>query len=158
MCSRGGHRRQTGSVHFVQVILQEGMKKMTTRIHQLNLVIKSLFQIWPTLFVVVKNLLEVDYYTSRSHGRVNPTVTRFHLDGRDLTPSPSRTKLAWNFFFSDCSVVSLFSFSVSWPWIDMGSPSAGFPSYTCFIFIRPSLAAVSWQIWKVEAKIHFPVS
>ena len=29
--------------------------------------------------------------------------------------------------------------------IDIGSPSAGFASYTVFIFIRPSLAAVSYE-------------
>ena len=52
----------------------------------------------------------------------------------------------WNFFSSDRNLSSLCPFSVSCPWIERGSPNAGLDSYTCFIFIKPSLAAVSWQI------------
>ena len=51
---------------------------MTTRIHQLNLDFlggdKNVFQIWPTLFVVVKTLLKVDYYRRRSHSRDRDSI------------------------------------------------------------------------------------
>ena len=78
----------------------------------------------------------------------------------------------WYRLKSDLSLSSLCPFSVSWPWgqglttfphifsacalltcIDMGSPSAGLASYTVFIFIKPSRAAVSWEILAVNSSI-----
>ena len=78
-------------------------------------------------------------------------------------PSASSSQ-PWYRLKSDLSLSSLCPFSVSWPWevlfefaevtaiitcIDMGSPSAGLASYTVFIFIKPSRAAVSWTQHKV---------
>ena len=68
----------------------------------------------------------------------------YHPSSLPGPPLPSASSSqAWYLLKSDLSLSSRCPFSVSWPCIDMGSPKAGFASYTVFIFINPSRAAVS---------------
>lgn len=62
------------------------------------------------------------------------------------------SKYVWYFTSSDLYCSSLCSDSFNWPSTVIGSPNNEFPSYTTFIFIKPSRAAFSdwifcWISW-----------